>query len=68
MSEAALEKVQLERDGLAKELQLVQSAIPKDKAAEQLIAFMAEKTDPFNAPDNEWASASGDGGPCCTIV
>lgn len=31
MSEAALEKVQLERDGLAKELQLVQSAIPKDK-------------------------------------
>ena len=35
MSEAALEKVQLERDGLAKELQLVQSAIPKDKVRAQ---------------------------------
>jgi hypothetical protein len=110
MSEAALEKVQLERDGLAKELQLVQSAIPKDKsvsapppaaatsldehssislvvtshaadlrsvllfsplvcrAAEALIAFMAEKTDPFNTQDNEWASASGDGNGCCTIA
>jgi len=68
MSEAALEKVQLERDQLAKELQLVQSAIPKERAAEQLIAFMAEKQDPFNAADNEWASASGDGGPCCNIA
>jgi len=38
------------------------------QAAEALISFMAEKTDPFNAADNEWASASGDGGPCCTIA
>ncbi len=101
MSEATLEKVQLERDSLAKELQLVQCAIPKEKArrsavavlaaasiffslgahclslclfpsrvqaAEQLIAFMAEKQDPFNAPDNQWATASGDSGPCCTVA
>jgi len=67
MSEAALEKIQLERDSLAKELQLVQSAIPKDKAAEALITYMADKTDPFNAPDNEWASAS-ETGPCCTVA
>lgn len=56
-----------DRDALARELQLVQSAIPKEKAAEALCTYMAEKTDPFNAPDNEWASASGDGTACCTV-
>lgn len=44
MSEAALEKVQLERDGLAKELQLVQSAIPKDKSVELLASPAARRS------------------------
>jgi hypothetical protein len=65
MSEAQLEKLRLERESLARELKLVQSAIPREKASEALIAYMANQTDPLNA-ENEWASASGDDGACCT--
>jgi len=69
MSDAQLEKIKMERDALAKELDLYKSAIPGPKAAEKLIEVMANKTDPFNEPQNEWASANSSGGQgCCTIM
>jgi hypothetical protein len=66
MSDAQLEKLKTERDMLARERQLLQSAMPKQKAAEKLMETMKGSVDPFHSPDNEW-SRQPDAPGCCSI-
>ena len=75
MSDAQLQKLQLERDALAAELRLVQSAIPPSKASGMLMQAMANKPDPFihapgaaGAEGNEWVNENSGDRPCCTIM
>ena len=74
MSEAQLQKLQMERDALAAELRLVQSAIPPAKASQLVVQHCANKQEPFAhaggaAPvDNEWIRENSGEKPCCTIA
>ena len=74
MSEAQLQKLQLERDALAAELRLVQGAIPPAKASQLLVQYCQAKQEPFahaagGAPvDNEWIRENNGERPCCSIA
>jgi len=67
MSDAQLEKLKAEREMLSRELSLLQSAMPKQKAAEKLIETMRNTVDPFHSPENEWSRAPDSGG-CCVVM
>ena len=74
MSEAQLQKLQMERDALAAELRLVQSAIPPAKACQLLMQSCQNKPEPFvHAPSaggepNEWASENNGERACCALM
>ena len=75
MSEAQLQKLQLERDALRAELAQVQSAVPPAKAAALIIAHCQNKSDPFSHSAggggqdvNEWVSDNNSGGGCCSTM
>ena len=81
MSEAQLQKLQLERDTLHAELQLLQSSIPVPRASQLVMQQLNGKVDPFQhagvgggggggggpQEQNEWVTESSGGGGCCTV-
>lgn len=66
------EKLYNEREYLTRELQLLRTAMPHNKAAEKLLEHMSNVGDPMlpnSGVENEWVTqqaGSGDG--CCTVM
>lgn len=82
MSEAQLQKLQLERDTLRAELQQLQSAIPTQRASQLVVQQLNGRVDPFQhagsggsgggggggpVEQNEWVTESSGGGGCCSV-
>lgn len=64
------DKLLIEKEILSRELQLLKSAMPVQKAAEKLIETMSSKTDLLTTTnENEWITNSGgNGDTCCNIM
>jgi len=68
MSDNQLQKLRDEKEGYAKELELLKKAMKPSEAAEKITVYIKKSEDPFCVPaDNEWASA-GDNKACCIIM
>jgi len=69
MSDQHLDKLRVERETLSRELKLLQSAIPREAAAEKVVQTLSKSIDPMGGGDNEWVTKNGGGdGGCCSIA
>jgi len=68
MSDNQMEKLQIEREALGREVALLKAAVPVKQAAQKLMDSMANKQDPLSNPDNEWIANNAGGPPCCSIM
>jgi|TARA_B110000305_G_C19168050_1_gene505853 hypothetical protein len=68
MSEAQLQKVELELDKLKSELTQCQGADPTSSACTKILDFSEKENEPFcGTPDNEWHQNQGGGGGCVIL-
>jgi len=71
MSAETAHKLKEEKEALARELKLRESAVPPSEAASMIAdAIHASKVDPILSPDNEWTGTGGKTGNdhCCILM